>query len=342
VKALLETYEIARELLAWYDKNRRNLPWRENTDPYRVWVSEIMLQQTRVEAARGYFIAFLERFPDVKALAGVDLEAVYKAWEGLGYYSRARRLWEAAQTVAKAGAFPQNYGEWIELPGVGAYTAAAIASICFGERALAVDGNVTRVVMRWRGMRDFATSPSAKRAVLEAGQVFLTDGRPGDGNQALMELGATVCIPGAPRCALCPLQASCVGFARGDAAGLPIVPPKKGKSVEQMRVVVAVREGRVLVRVRPDKGLLAGQWEFPHGLDEDAVRKLGLSELREIPSYRHVFTHKIWEMTGTVYRAESFALLEGTCRWVDAQELSALPIPSAMAPFRAAAMEEIA
>lgn len=335
-KTLPKQMDEAGALLAWYDSSKRDLPWRRDADPYRVWVSEIMLQQTRVEAARGYYDAFLARFPDVDALAAADLESVFKMWEGLGYYSRAKRLWEAAKIVAAEG-FPRDAEGWRALPGAGEYTAAAVASICYGERVLAVDGNVARVIMRRLGLRERADLPSAKRAVRAAGIGYLPRERPGDGNQALIELGATVCVPRVPRCDRCPIAAGCVALGEGVAAEIPAATPRKGKAVERLRVALILRGGRVALRRRPEEGLLAGQWEFPHGLSARQTR--GMALLRELTPYRHVFTHKIWEVSGAAYAAAADAAVGANLRWVSRDELIALPIPSAMAPVRAAALE---
>jgi A/G-specific adenine glycosylase len=327
-------------LLAWYDDNKRVLPWRENREPYRVWVSEIMLQQTRVEAAIGHYKACLAAFPTVEALAGAPLESVYKAWEGLGYYSRARRLREAAAIVTREG-FPETYDGWRKLPGVGEYTAAAIASICLGEPVCAVDGNVLRVMARYVGIREAIEMPSSKRRAGSAAGALLDRARPGDFNQALMELGATVCVPRQPRCAACPLAASCDARACGDAADLPIRSPKKGKIVERLRVAVILCGDAVLLRKRAEEGLLGGQWEFPHDIGADTLSSLDAEWVADLPSAKHIFTHRIWEMDGALYKTAARVDVGGNYRWATRAEMEALPIPSAMSAWRKVAMEAL-
>ena len=215
---------MAHALLAWYRMAKRPLPWRETRDPYRIWISEIMLQQTRVETVKGYYKRFLQRFPTVSALAAAPEQDVLKAWEGLGYYSRARNLQKAAQVITEEhdGVFPQTYEGLLALPGIGAYTAGAIASISFGMRVPAIDGNVYRVAARYFGIRDDIGSPAVQRQI----RALVTDSLPAEGvsdyNQALMELGATVCIPGVPKCGICPWQNTCDACGEQDAHLLPI------------------------------------------------------------------------------------------------------------------------
>lgn len=253
-----------RRLLAFYDARARALPWRESTDPYAVWVSEIMAQQTRVETAAPYYRRWLERFPTVTALAEAPLDDVLKSWEGLGYYSRARNLHRAARVVAEelGGEVPGTVDGLRALPGIGDYTAGAIASIAFGRAAPAVDGNVRRVYAR---LHDEAEPASAD--VVRWAASMVDPDRPGDFNQALMELGATVCVPRGPACGACPVEADCRARAAGTVHDRPA--PKKRSAVrrEVRAVGVFVRRGeggdRVLLRRRPDEGLLAGLWEFP-------------------------------------------------------------------------------
>ncbi|HEX5138233.1 MAG TPA: A/G-specific adenine glycosylase [Planctomycetota bacterium] len=240
-----------RRLLAWYRRSRRDLPWRRTNDPYAIWVSEMMLQQTRVAAAIPFYGRFLARFPDVHALARARIDDVLALWAGLGYYRRARHLHAASRIVAKTG-FPRTEAEWRELPGIGPYAAAAIASIAFGERAAAVDGNVVRVLSRLHA----TTGP-----VHALARAWLSPRYPGDHNQALMELGATLCTPRAPSCPRCPLSSSCAG--RNDPATYPAPRARPKITEERLSVAVILRAGKVqLFRRRPD-GLLAGMWELP-------------------------------------------------------------------------------
>jgi len=240
-----------RKLLSWYRRNRRDLPWRRTSDPYAIWISEIMLQQTRVAAVVPYYERFLARFPDVRALAKARLDQVLALWSGLGYYRRARHLHAAAREVLRNG-FPRTEAEWRNLPGIGPYAAAAISSIAFGERAAAVDGNVVRVLSRLH---------ATNGPVRELARAWLSPRSPGDHNQALMELGATVCTPRAPSCPRCPLTSSCRG--RSDPTRYPKPRAKPRITEERLAVALIVRDGRVqLVRRSPD-GLLAGMWELP-------------------------------------------------------------------------------
>ncbi len=327
---------FCRALLAWYDREKRELPWRGTQDPYRVWLSEIMLQQTRAEAVAPRYEAFLTRFPTVAALAAADEEAVLKAWEGMGYYSRARNLRRAAMEVVRRGGFPQSAKEWQKLPGVGAYTAAAVASIAFHEAAPALDGNQARVLSRLLAFEGTVDTPQRLRAQAEA---LIDRERPGDYNQALMDLGSGVCTPRAPKCGLCPVAAFCAARAGGDAESYPHLPPPIARREVEVTVVLAYLGGRVLVRRRPSKGLLAGLWEFPNfseGTLEDTLP--GARATGELACSRHVFTHLVWNMRGL--RAEAEALPEGM-RAVDAEGLRALPFPTALRVYRQIALEEL-
>lgn len=258
----------ARDLLAWYDAHRRELPWRVaagvRPDPYRVWLSEIMLQQTTVATVKERYERFLRRWPTVQALAAASLDDVLHEWQGLGYYARARNLHACARIVAErhGGAFPDDEDGLRALPGIGAYTAAAIAAIAFDRKATAVDGNVERVMARLNRIE--TPLPQAKAELAEAARAKTPDARCGDFAQALMDLGATVCTPRRPRCAVCPWQGGCQAFAAGDAERLPRRTPKPPRPTRHGVVFwLEDRAGRVLLRKRPSKGLLAGLYEFP-------------------------------------------------------------------------------
>lgn len=252
-------------LLEWYRRHRRELPWRETRDPYRIWLSEVMLQQTRVETVLPFFAAFLERFPTVEALAGSPLEEVLAAWSGLGYYRRARFLHRAARIVAERGTFPSSLEGLRALPGVGEYTAAAVASIAFGVIEPVLDGNVERVTARWLAVTGDPKRGETRRALRAAARELLARDAPGDANQALMELGATVCTPRRPRCPLCPLGASCRGAASGDPEAYPSAGAERSvERVERVLALVEDDQGRVLLLRRADhEELLAGTWEVP-------------------------------------------------------------------------------
>ena len=295
------------KLLPWFDGHARDLPWRADREPYHVWLSEIMLQQTRTEAVKGYYARFLDQLPDIPSLAGADPETLNKLWEGLGYYSRVRSLQRAAQEITRRfdGVFPRDYADVRALPGVGDYTAGAICSICFDAPTPAVDGNVLRVVARLTADGRCVDEEKTKRAVREALRAVYPAGRCGDFTQALMELGATVCVPnGAPACAACPLSGVCKS-AGGGWRTLPVRRAKKARRRETLTVFVLRCGDRIALRRRPDSGLLAGLWEFPNvpgHLDAAAavaraeawgVQPLDIErELRR----SHVFTHVEWDM----------------------------------------------
>ena len=338
-------------LLAWYRENARDLPWRRTQDPYRIWVSEIMLQQTRVAAVLGYYARFLEAFPTVEALAAAPEERLMKLWEGLGYYSRARNLQKAAKLVAERGAFPDTYGDLLALPGIGDYTASAIASAAFGRAEAAVDGNVLRVVTRITDCHRDILDPKVKKAIRERVQAVMPEEAADIRvfNQAAMELGATVCVPnGPPRCEACPARDFCLGRIRGTAEILPVKAPKKARRVEDKTVFLLLRNGRVALRKRPDTGLLAGLWEFPNvegALDEAAapaaVSAWGLEpkEWKNKLAARHIFTHVEWHMTG--YTLEVAGDGPAEFEWVDTASLETHAVPSAFARYYAEAGEQI-
>ena len=332
----MDAMAFRRALLDWYDRAKRELPWRGTRDPYRIWLSEIMLQQTRAEAVAPRYEAFLARFPTVEALAAADEEAVLKAWEGMGYYLRARNLRRAAMEVARRGEFPQSAKELQTLPGVGAYTAAAVASIAFDEAAPALDGNQARVLARLLAFEGTVDTPQKLR---RAAAALIDRERPGDYNQALMDLGSGICTPRAPKCETCPVAAFCAARAGGDAESYPRLPPPIARREVGVTVVLAYLNGRVLVRRRPSRGLLAGLWEFPsfsEGTLADALP--GARATGELTRARHVFTHLVWNMRGL--RAEVETLPEGM-RAVDAEGIRALPFPTALRVYRQIALEEL-
>ncbi len=329
-------------LLGWYDRARRSLPWRpepgERADPYRVWISEIMLQQTTVATVIPYFERFLSRWPTVEALAAADLDAVLHAWQGLGYYARARNLHACARTVARdhGGRFPDSEAGLRALPGIGAYTAAAVAAIAFGRPAVPVDGNVARVLSRLHAV-DAAGARAQSR--LAAHAAALADGhRAGDFAQAIIELGATVCTPRRPACTACPWSAACRGRAAGAPEVYPVKAPKAEKPVRHGVVFWIEREdGAVLVRRRPDRGLLGGMMEFP-STDwrpdqtwtlEDALAASPLTGrgVPLVPRVRHTFTHFHLQLT-VVRLTPSGASEEGI--WCRPAELDRLALPTVM------------
>ena len=261
---------LRRRLLAWYRRHRRDLPWRRTGDPYRVWVSEVMLQQTRVETARGYYERFLERFPTVEALAAADEGEVLKAWEGMGYYSRARNLHRAARAVAeRGGRLPDTYDGLLDLPGVGPYTAAAVSSIAFDRPHPVLDGNVTRLLCRLLRVEDDPRRAAVKARLIASGEALMPRSRPGEFNQALMELGARVCAPTSPRCGECPWGKDCRARAElDDPAALPVRPERRPRPHLEVAAGLIRRGDRLLLAQRPPGGMLAGMWEFPGGKQE--------------------------------------------------------------------------
>uniref|UniRef100_UPI003BA9F696 A/G-specific adenine glycosylase n=1 Tax=Stappia sp. TaxID=1870903 RepID=UPI003BA9F696 len=343
---------LAAELLDWYDRHARALPWRvgprerargTRPDPYRVWLSEIMLQQTTVQAVKPYFDAFTARWPDVSALANEDEAEVMKAWAGLGYYSRARNLKACAEAVARDhnGSFPDTEEALRALPGIGPYTAAAIAAIAFDRPAAVVDGNVERVMTRLRAME--TPLPDAKPQIREETAALVPTHRPGDFAQAMMDLGATICSPRKPACTLCPWITPCAGRAAGIAETLPRKAPKKAKPTRHgMAFVVERADGAVLLRRRPPKGLLGGMSEPPVSAWGEGVAKDDLaavpSELdamgldwRRVPAdVRHTFTHFHLELAVWHARAPLEAEAPDGCWWSGANALSGEALPTVM------------
>jgi len=299
--------KIRAPLLRWYEKNRRDLPWRHSSDPYAIWISEAMLQQTRVETVIPYWERFLETFPNVESLARANLDDIYTVWTGLGYYSRARNLKHAAETIVAEhdGRLPETADQLRELKGIGRYTAGAVASIAFDREEPLVDGNVIRVFTRLFGIREESTSKTVLDRLWTIASELVRGPHPGDLNQALMELGATLCTPKHPDCPACPVRKHCDAFLRGDAEQLPI--KKKKKRPRSMRAVAAwiERDERILAVRRPEEGLMAGLWELPGGeigpkdeakdhLGEVLRTAIGLDirEAQSVGQIEHVFTHR--------------------------------------------------
>lgn len=342
---------IAEPLLAWYDKGRRILPWREEPTPYHVWLSEIMLQQTRVEAVKPYYDRFLQALPDIGSLAAVEEERLLKLWEGLGYYNRARNLKRAAEILVSEydGEMPDDFERIAALPGIGSYTAGAVSSIAFGRPYPAVDGNVLRILSRLRADDRDILNAKVKRAVEEELLDVMPEDRPGDFNQALMELGAMVCIPnGAPKCGECPWRELCLARAQGRMGEFPKKAKKKPRSIEKKTVLVIQDAERVALHKRPGKGLLAGMYEFPslEGHCEEAevsayLKEIGLLpiRIRRLPAAKHVFTHREWHMTGYLIRVDELAVkepgeeLQGFVFVEPEQTRTSYPIPSAFAAY---------
>ena len=332
---------IADLLLAWYDQHARTLPWRGIHDPYRTWVSETMLQQTRVETVMGYYARFLERFPTVADLAAAPEDDVLKMWEGLGYYSRARNLHKGAKQVMAefGGKIPADVEQLRKISGIGPYTAGAIASIAFDQPVPAVDGNVIRIVSRLRGIRENVGIPSVRRALEGEAASLVPQLRPGDFNQALMDLGSAICTPGTPSCEKCPLRDECDAYAAGDAEDLPVLPRKNPPKVIDYAVCLIFSGDRVLMRQRTE-AMLKGLWVFPMAEGKYTLRqvpaavkkltKLAAKDVQSAGEAKHVFTHQIWQMQLYTMTVPEDAQAPNGYQFIPVGEMHTLAIPTAV------------
>ena len=329
-------------LLSWYREHRRQLPWRQSREPYRIWLSEIMLQQTRVEAVKGYYQRFLEALPTVAALADADDELLHKLWEGLGYYSRVRNLKKAAGVIMEQyqGQFPTEYAQVLALPGIGEYTAGAICSIAFDQPRAAVDGNVLRVMTRLTEDATPIDSPVLKRSVRQALEAVYPE-QAGEFTQALMELGATLCGPNRkPQCSECPCRGFCGGYRNGTAEQFPVKKPKAKRREEQYTVFIVSCEGKFALEKRPPEGLLAGLYQFPNcpgslepeqALEYLQSRGLRPKELRAQLQRQHIFTHIRWDMRGFYIQV---AEPTGEYLWLSSEEIETkAALPTAFRQF---------
>lgn len=328
-------------LLDWYDRCRRILPWREDPQPYHVWLSEIMLQQTRVEAVKEYYDRFLRALPTLKDLAEAPEDKLLKLWEGLGYYNRVRNLQKAAQVCVEQyeGRLPGDFEKLKKLPGIGEYTAGAIGSIAFGLPVTAVDGNVFRVMTRLTADASDITLPETKKRITAWVQSLQPEDRPGDFNQAIMDLGATVCLPnGVPKCELCPLHTLCEGYRQGTMTEFPVKPPKKPRKKEEKTVLVLFSGKRTALHKRGNTGVLKNLWEFPNAdglLTEHEVKTwcaekdMKVLRIEKLPGYQHIFTHVEWRLNcygvWVLGQPEEFL-------WLNLRELEEKAVPSAFRP----------
>ncbi|MCA1802697.1 MAG: A/G-specific adenine glycosylase [Rhodothermaceae bacterium] len=351
--------DFGGELLNWYYLNRRDLPWRRSNDPYHIWLSEIMLQQTRVDQVTPYFERFTAAFPTVHDLAGATQQDVMMLWEGLGYYSRARNMHRAARMISEkfGGMMPGTYEEILTLPGVGPYTAAAIASIAHGMPHAVVDGNVIRVLTRYSGMDGDVRTTAVKKAVEALAGELLDRKNPGDYNQALMELGATVCTPRAPDCGSCPLQTGCIAFRSAMTHIIPYKSPKK--QIPHYHIAVGIiknTDGKLLIALRPDNAMLGGLWEFPGGKQkageslEETVRRELLEELGIevvitgfVMKLNHAYSH--FRITMHAYHCrivhgEPRPVASKEIAWVHRGQLADYPFPKANRSITLALMHE--
>lgn len=335
--------QLPEVLMPWFRENARNLPWREDKEPYHVWLSEIMLQQTRVEAVKKYYIRFLKELPSIEELAEAKEEKLLKLWEGLGYYSRAKNLQKAARIIVSEnnGVFPSEYSEILTLPGIGEYTAGAIASNCFDQPVAAVDGNVLRVISRITESYEDILKPAVKRDVkLRLEQVYPDTDR-GAFTQSLMELGAIICLPGGtPKCGICPLKDFCIARQNGTQMELPVKKKKKEKRIEERTVFVLSCKGKTALCRRSEQGLLAGMWEFPNVAGRQTAKQaLATIEgwgcrpgrLQKELVRSHIFSHVRWDMVCFYVECEC----EGRMlSWYENQYVAAhIPLPTAFRQF---------
>jgi A/G-specific adenine glycosylase len=338
------TTQLSRQLLTWYDRSARRLPWRGERDPYRIWISEIMLQQTRIETVIPYYQRWLERFPTLEDLASASQQEVLQAWEGLGYYSRARNLHRAARIIIidLDGSFPTDRTALEQLPGIGRYTAGAIASIAFGQDEPALDGNIRRVLSRIMNLELPARSPQGERLLWQYARDHLPLGRAGDYNQALMDLGATICTPRAPACSTCPLENLCQARQLGVQEERPVGQARPAVPHYVVTAAVIHRNGRVLIAQRPEGGLLGGMWEFPGGKVEPGedlpagLRREILEELavdievgEHFGVYEHAYTHfrvTLHAFSCQLVHGEPQAVEASDLRWVVPDDLRAYPM----------------
>lgn len=341
--------DMVDKLLNWYRDNKRELPWRFDKDPYHVWISEIMLQQTRIEAVLSYYKRFMAQLPTISSLAKVDEDKLLKLWEGLGYYNRARNLKKAAVIIMEeyGGVFPTTYSEIIKLPGIGEYTASAISSICFGEKQVTVDGNVMRVFTRFYNDSSNVSKDSTKKNIRD----FLLSVAPddaGDFNEGFMELGEVICIPnGIPRCSICPLREECQSNKNANYFLFPVKDEKKMKEEVEMTVIIPIWNNQTIVRKRKNPGLLHNLYEFPNVLGSKSIFEIKdlssefgkVFDIQKSITYTHVFTHRKWKMQAY------FVFLESVnCRSLfhsisDIEEKFALP--TAFSPFLYQLKEEL-
>ncbi|WHH61499.1 A/G-specific adenine glycosylase [Petroclostridium sp. X23] len=332
--------EIQENLLKWFDKNKRDLPWRKTKDPYKIWISEIMLQQTRVDTVIQYYQRFVKRFPAVKELAEADEQDVLKHWQGLGYYSRVRNLHKGAKMILKQyhGIFPDTMEEIKKIPGIGPYTAGAVLSIAFNQPYPAVDGNVLRVFSRIMDIHEDIAQASTVKLIQEKVKELIPQGRASDFTEALMELGALLCIPANPLCLACPLYEQCEARARGVQNDLP-VKTKKQKPKKMHMVFCVVKKGEEILMIKnPANGLLGGLWSFPgkeagEKQDEEAVNqileelKLNAIDIKKIGTARHIFTHMDWDMHIYQCAVKNKEKIDEEHLWITKEEFGDYPIP---------------
>lgn len=335
--------KMRQPIIDWYQKNKRELPWRKEKNPYHIWISEIMLQQTRIEAVKQYYERFLKQIPTIQDLAEIEEEKLLKLWEGLGYYNRARNLKKAAQVMQERykGRMPKHYKELIELPGIGEYTAGAISSIAYDEPVPAVDGNVLRVVSRVVGSKKDVLENKTKKEFAQKLQEIMPK-QAGDFNEGLMELGELICIPnGEPLCEKCPLKEICVAKNEKLTEVIPVRNQKIKRKKEEKTVFLLESKGKIAIRKRDKTGLLANMYEFPNTDKklkknelETVLQNWGLTgnQVEKIGTHHHIFSHIEWDMIGYKIQVNC---TNSAFMWVEKEEiLEKYPIPGAFVPFR--------
>lgn len=333
-------------LLVWYKNNARPLPWRRNKDPYSIWISEIMLQQTRVDTVNQYFPTFVKKYPTINALASANIQDILHFWQGMGYYKRAVNIYETARIICKnyQGSFPQSYQEILTLPGIGEYTAGAIASICFHQTIPAVDGNIKRVISRIFSLTEDVNHRNAYKKIKARVNQIIPNHCPGEFNQALMEIGAIICTPRTPKCQSCPVKVHCLAAAKKQQELLPIKSRKKKPKVFPMEIAIVKKQNKLLLVQRSNYGLLAGLWglpmidtcsQFSNGnyILDKITKQYGL-RIQEKPillnQLTHIFTHQIWKIhLYLIHIHDHHGLLKPYLQWVDKKELKNFPIPKA-------------
>ncbi len=349
IKNFPKKEELAERVLIYYDKHARSLPWRDDPSPYRVWVSEIMLQQTRVDTVIDYFNRFMRVFPTVEDLAKADEDILLKQWEGLGYYSRVRNLQKAAKTIVNKwnGCLPQEKKDLLTLAGIGDYTAGAISSIAYGKDEVAVDGNFIRVACRLLAYDGNVWTTAGKRLVAEFWQMVLPKNQASAFNQGIMDIGATICLPnGAPRCEECPISTHCQSFHQKNPLDYPVKKIKKQRKLEKKTVLLLYMHNQVMIRKRPKKGVLAGLLEFPM-MDGDAsqdeviswLKKRGYEAIciKKGTQAKHIFSHIEWHMNSWEIEVRSTCVMEhgeDTHQWIDCERIYEISLPTAFKVFR--------
>jgi A/G-specific adenine glycosylase len=331
-----------KQLIEWYLEEKRNLPWRNTSDPYKIWVSEIMLQQTRVDTVIPFYNRFIEAFPTMKDLADAPEEVLLKQWEGLGYYSRARNLQAGVREVVESynSEVPKTRNEISSLKGVGPYTAGAVLSIAYGRPEHAVDGNVMRVLSRVLLIKEDIAKPKTRKVFEEAVTEIIDHEDPSSFNQGLMELGAIICTPTSPKCLLCPVRENCAAFYAGEQNDLPVKTKNKKTKALQYDVYIAQNDNNhLLMQKRPDSGLLANMWQFP--MIERSLKELNTvpfleehfaihyTKEHDMGTFKHVFSHLTWEMECFAGHAVGDKLAEN-CKWLSLEEIKAVPMPVSM------------